>query len=33
MEHGYFSALPEEAQDIFNRIERVITAAIKKEFS
>ena len=33
MEHGYYKALPEEAQDIFERIEKVIAAAIKKEFS
>ena len=33
MEYGYYDALPEEAKDIFERIEKVIAAAIKKEFS
>jgi hypothetical protein len=32
MERGYFNALPEEVKDIFNRIEKVIAAAIEKEF-
>ena len=33
MESGYYDALPEGAKDIFERIEKVIAAAIQKEFS
>lgn len=32
MEHGYYKALPPEAQDIFDNIEAVIKKAIKEHF-
>ena len=32
MEHGYYKALPSEAQEIFDNIEAVIEKAIKEHF-